>query len=263
MRCGLTFFLFLCGCLLVDSVNAEYMQAFTGNTRAATTGTSGKMTGNFAVLDRLAGGSPGDVFGTGLSNFDILLTLGSGSAAFDTSARYLYLYQLTHDPASTVSFSAFAVPNTDSSITSFGRWNASFSDNSGFISTTNAFGGDGNPFAQFSPAYVGVDNPDVAAQGGLTAPQTLTLSPTALNASFVFLGSYLLQPGKTSQLLGYTSNRAPMLVTNTDGFSGTLPKLSAFTELPPVSMVPEPSSGLLALCSLCSWFLLRRRPTSA
>jgi len=65
----------------------------------------GRMIGGsiyFAVYQRVASPAAGDTFGTGIANFDDMFREGTGinggfSPAFDTSARYLYVYQVVND----------------------------------------------------------------------------------------------------------------------------------------------------------------------
>ena len=79
-------------------------------------------------LDRLEwrGILPGDVFGTGDVTFDNLFVLGTGSAALDTHARYLYLYQQVDAPSSGEAFVADIYgdgTNKFRGATSYGEWN--------------------------------------------------------------------------------------------------------------------------------------------
>jgi hypothetical protein len=172
------------------SARAGFLLEFSGNTRTENLLGNLRDTINFAVLDRFSGPSnPGDVLGTGLADFDNLAQLGQGSRPFDTTARYLYLYQDVNSPTSTVTATITAYTAGDtrfSFVSSFAQWNLLFQDDRGVISTTNDFGADGAPFMPFAPANTGVTDPGVAdGSGANLVPLSLTLSPTA------FMGTYL------------------------------------------------------------------------
>lgn len=140
------------------------MRGFSGNAKEATTGGSGNVTSSFAVLDRLTGGSPGDVFGTGMPGFETLYVAGGGSATFDTSARYLYLGQNVVSPTSGVSFGGFLGGGSIAqywSVTSLEQWSLFLTDDGEGVSTTDDFDVKGLPFAETAPANLGVVDPSI------------------------------------------------------------------------------------------------------
>ena len=103
----------LVACLLaVPSARADALKAYTGYTRPGFTAeeraakpvavgavkTAFGATVYFAVLDG-KDGPPGDTWGTGVKDFDTMFSAGldSPNRTLDTSARYLYLYQVVND----------------------------------------------------------------------------------------------------------------------------------------------------------------------
>jgi hypothetical protein len=230
---------------------AAYLNDFSGNVKAATTGSVAKITGSFAVLDRLTGGSPGDVFGTGMPGFDTLFVTGGGSATFDTAARYLYIGQSVVSPTSGGNFDRFYASNNVAqywSVTSYEQWNVFLTDNGGIVSTTNDFGTDGLPFAETAPANLGVMNPSVTSNNSASSLVGVTGVSFTTNTYSGFYSS-ALYPGTISRLVGYTSNLPPGFVTaaSDSNYAG-----SAY-----VVPVPEPSTILLAT-SMCGLWLRRR-----
>ena len=135
-------------CVLILTLSSEakagFIQAFSGNT-APTDGVRVMSTLNFAVLDT-TGGAGTDTWGTGYANFDTAFMPGTGSPkAVDTTAEYLYLYQVTNDwPAGNANYISFttiplAVPLND--ITSWGFFaGLGLSDAFGPVTSANFFG---------------------------------------------------------------------------------------------------------------------------
>jgi len=187
---------------------AGYLAAFVGNTKGDTDPSNGRWTVNFAVLDRLSGPSTaGDVFGTGLTGFDGLDVSGGGSSSFDTSARYLYLYQFVESPTSNFFLYAAGVVGVPLPITSYEQWGLFLADDSGNVSTSNDFGTDGVSFSMLAPANIGVTDPHVSATGntGSLIGATFTQTPTS------FVGNFTsnINAGEMSGLWGVTSNAQP------------------------------------------------------
>jgi hypothetical protein len=249
----------LCGLICVSvacaRADAGFIDGFIGNVRAATTGGGGKVTGNFAVLDRLSGASePGDAFGTGMPNFDSLYVAGGGSAQFDTTARYLYLFQWMVSPTSTASFGSYFFGGSSarfSSVTSHQQWSLFLADQDGVVSTTNDFGLDGLPFSETAPANLGVVN------AHLMADPASSLLSSVVNVSFTattFSGSYspLLTPGKASRIVGYTTNLAPGFIT-----VASEPNYAGAAQVVPI--VPEPGALLLLVIGGSGCLAIRRR----
>jgi hypothetical protein len=235
-------------------VQAGYLQAFSGNTRSATGVGGGDVTGEFAVLDRLSGNSvPGDVFGTGFANFDSAMSLASGSTAFDTTARYLYLYEHVVSPSSADDFIGDGYGDQSprfSGVTSYGEWNLMFSDNAGPLSSSNSFGTDGIAFSGPSPANLGVISPSIVSPGAtLLHSVSLTLSPTSFQSTF------FVSPGQITELYGFTSNVPPTMLTQSEGpnfAGGTLPVPT-----------PEPASWILAVLGLLGLLCVTMRRRNA
>jgi hypothetical protein len=102
------------------------------NPLASDPGYKGRLIGGtvyFAVYERQdSSGLVADTFGTGVANFDELFreghsTSGNYSPALDTTAKYLYLYQVVNDrgldpPREGIVFAAFNDPKTEDVITS-------------------------------------------------------------------------------------------------------------------------------------------------
>ena len=127
---------------------SSIIQPMSGNHRAVAESRPGiDETVNFAVYQR--DGFAGDVFRTGLASFDSLFTRGNGSAALDTGAKYLYLYEVVNDGPGTDQMIEFAMHLPRNSVTSFGQWSGRLVDNVGRVSVSNAFGSDA---ARHTPA---------------------------------------------------------------------------------------------------------------
>jgi hypothetical protein len=199
------------------SAQASFPVGVFGNSRGEDPAGALRISGNFAVFDRLSGpSSPGDVFGTGLPGFDSLAILGTGSAPFDTSARYLYLYQEVNSPTSliagTVTGYGDGTPRF-SSVTSFAQWSLFLRDDRGILSVANDFGHDGAPFTPSAAANVGVTNPGVASgpSSSSLVALNLSLTPTAFVADPIG-GTFPI--GSIDRLHGFTTNLPPSLFTD-------------------------------------------------
>jgi hypothetical protein len=235
--------------------NAAYMNGFSGNVKAATSGGAGQITVNYATLDRLAGGSaPGDVYGTGMPGFDTLFVSGGGSPAFDTTARYLYLFQNVVSPTSGFGFNAFFEGGSIadySSVTSVEQWSLFLSDNAGIVSTTNDFGTDGVAFTETAPVNLGVSNPSISASGAISSLVGVS-SPSFTATTFSGSFSPILSVGATSRIVGFTTNVPPGFLT-----VASQPNYAGSAQIVPVA-VPEPISVFL-LALGCGGFSIRRR----
>jgi len=239
-----------------QTARAGYVNTYSGNSSfGSTTNTVGLYVG-FAVLDRLSGGSsPGDAYGTGNNLFDLTALAGSGSAAFDTSARYLYLYQMICSPTSAAAFSGGEFWDGQpryAALTSYAQWNLFLSDDGGKFTVANAFGVDGVPFVNMAPANLGVVSPSVIAAGS-PIQKNVVLSRTDTKFDIAF--PTLLSPGQTTQLLGFTTNSPPEIV----GFAH---EPGPFVALGHIAVpVPEPSTSALGFigCLCLVACLVRRR----
>lgn len=240
-RMRLTLILFLPFLLLASNKECEagFLPGFVGNTKGDTDPNNARWTVNFAVLDRLTGpSSPGDVFGRGLAGFDDLWLAGGGSETFDTTARYLYLYQFVESPTTTSNwFLVYAGIESDPMppITSYQQWSLFLADGAGNVSTTNDFGIDGVGFSTNPPANIGVANPHVSASGDTDSLITTTfiLTPTY----FVGIFDSHIHPGEMSGLWGVTSNAPPVF------YLAPLSEFQAGATVPIPS--PEPSTSIL------------------
>ncbi|MGE0535154.1 MAG: PEP-CTERM sorting domain-containing protein [Pirellulales bacterium] len=234
--------------------HADYLPDYSGNSRGDTDPTNGRRIVTFAVLDRLTGPSTaGDVFGTGLADFDSLAVTGGGSASFDTQARYLYLYQFvmsTESPSDWFMFRA-GVTGVPLPITSYQQWSLFLADNSGNVSPVNDFGVDGIAFSPLAPANLGVSDPHVSAVGetGSLIGATFVATPTSFGGLF----DSLIYPGQMSGLWGITSNAPPTFYFSPAG------PLEAAATIP----IPTPEASSLALLSAgamgLAGLVLRRR----
>ena len=229
-------------CASASVASASSISAFSGNTQPAK-GTGDAATVNFAVYDR-AGGSAGDTFNTGLAGFDSLFTAGSGSAAFDTSASYLYLYQTVANGGLSVFENTVGVVSPI--VTSFGSFTGtSFSD---------TVLGSPAGFSNTSPASTGATPTINGSVSDAVAPSLLIDGSSSVQAYFF---SEIPAGGK-SILWGYTSNVAPQIgntaILETTGANG-----SAATAIVPIP--PALCSGGLLIGAIALAKTRRRLPS--
>jgi hypothetical protein len=290
-RQGVAWSLLLVGLSLLGGarpVRADFLVNFSGNTTESNAGSTQTIGGtyNFAVLDRLTGGTSDNVFGAVAdpskpynpsnpnngryaSNFDSKFEAGTGSAALDTSARYLYLVQIVNNnPSTTAPIKQLSTYLDTSLLTSWGSIAADgFNDNRGQVDRNNNFGnnGPGDPHSppasgfQFNAApNLGVLKPGVVnIEGGTdpgVAPATVSLAGDKLVVTFAGDG---LAAGQRSMLIGFTSNDAPSLAGVNQLFDGS----GDFSQGQGLMPAPEPSSMVLVGCGLAGLGLLcfRRR----
>jgi hypothetical protein len=230
-------------CLLTMPVNrlhADYLQAFSGNSHAASTA-GAEIIENYAVLSR-SGGTAGDVYGTGFAGFDAL-------AGIKENAQYLYLYQFT---PLTGGFAGGAFGDSQprfGSITSVGTANLSLTDNNGAVSPTNSFGTDTAPFVGAAGASLGVISPSVGLAAGTLVPST----PSYTATTFTFTTG-AIPADQTSVLYAFTSNVAPVIIPAPPAG----PSFASGAFVAPAA-VPEPSSIVLAILGIAGLFALRQR----
>jgi len=209
---------------------------------------------SFTVLELK--GDAGDVFQTGHAGFDAAFVQGDSSPAFDTSARYLYLFQdvnLADSAADATEVRTRVLPATSRAITSWGRFEGlGFADEEGPVDAANPLGGrveGADPYA----AHRGVASPKVVALGdtpdrGVGA--NVRLSDAWLTR--VYDAPSDLKRGRRATLIGFTSNVAP---TFADAVVRPVPRAPA----DPGSVVdgsPE-ARGILRLVNLVSALVLR------
>lgn len=250
-RLVLPAFVALGAVLATAPAQAAFIAADSGNTQPYHTvpgpGVGGTV--NFAVFDN-TGGTSGDTFGTGISNFNSLFTAASGSAAFDTTAKFLYLYQTVNNGPSAGSFpiSTNTVFVTPSLLSSYGTFTGTkFSTT--VLGTPAGFGDPSTGSVPTSPVVL------VSGQAGLSAP-SLTLGSSSLRALY----SPELVSGAMSILWGYTSNSAPVFAATGLIDGGT----TADGRAPAAAVtVPEPSAVVLSLIGVPFALLLRRRVSRA
>lgn len=191
---------------------------------------------SFAVFRR--DGTAGDVFGTGYAGFDNVFNAGNGSAGFDTSAEYLYLYQYVNDGTGDDPFGSLTLGAKE--LTSWGHWTLGFCDADGAIDVGNPLGPGAEDFS-FAPRAV------LGAPGAMIG-DTLSSVPGSddrepLSMSFgnntLSLGLNL-RDGQRLSVFGFTSD-APPVVRN-----------FTLEECPDnlacggyVSTIPEPATLLL------------------
>jgi hypothetical protein len=222
--------------IFVGVSQAAFILSYTGNTFPTNAGgVDGHI--NFAVLNR-TGGVAGDEWGTGIANFDTLFAAGTGSAALDTNASYLYLFQTVNDGSNAleISQSTVAVPNA--LVTSHGTFGTlGFKYNGvnvgpGVSLGTSAAAGDISP-----ASLVGAFPSAIAVVGGVITPNTQVSGGGSQVATFLFPN---LTSGGVSSLWGYTTNSAPTgFVTSSIQDGGT----SAVGTVP--GPVPEPITLLI------------------
>jgi hypothetical protein len=231
---------------------AGYLTGFSGNTAPASvfypaSGVAGVV--DFTVLDRTTGGSAGDTFGTGVSNFNSLFTAGTTSGAFDTSARYLYLYETYNNGANgatyPISQNTVFVSQPGVSVTSYGSFK-------GAAFSTNVLGPQ-STFTTVSPATVG-STPMIVTGNSGRAPE-LSLGTSSLLALYKFANFTELQAGEHSIIWGFTSNVAPIFATTSIQDGGT----SGTGTAPTTTFVPEPSAFLSLALGLPALVLVLRR----
>jgi hypothetical protein len=190
----------------VGPARAEILPHLSGNHRARAESSSTPLADesvSFAVFRR--SGVAGDVFGTGLSNFDSLFSRGSGSPAFDTTAEYLYLYQAVNDGVGTANFSRIEFPAAQ--VTSWGTLNRRLADNDGVVRVDNPFGSNSASFQPAAPASLGVS-------GGLVSTDSAQLVPTSTSyTGGQIVSTHNLGVNATLSIFGFTSDRPPRLVT--------------------------------------------------
>jgi hypothetical protein len=236
---------------LPSRVEADFIQDFSGDT--APTGGMVTSTVNFAVLNT-TGGKAGDTWGTQYAKFDTTFTPGSGSpmASADTSAKYLYLYQVTNDSP------GVGEPNiiprvrlnlgvAVKDITSWGWWpGLGLSDAGGAITSGNFFGTSrarGNPAAH----NAGVTSPSVVALTRGTYVDSSDILAASLDGASLYSywglhGDPDLISQQRSGIYGFTTNAAPGFLpvkVFPEGIIVTPAQGSA------PSPVPEPATALL------------------
>jgi hypothetical protein len=231
-----------CAVALATSASAsraDFVSSDTGNTE--TRNASGTVDGtyNFAVLDRTTGGIAGDEFGAVVNPratspsqrfdpyFDSRFVAGTGSGALDTSARYLYLFQIVNNGTGTDALRVLETSlGSTSDITSWGYFGApgkavGAGDDLGPVSLTNDLGNNAPDFEVNGMTTTGVSRPHVTSDGSYVVPVHMTLTPNGTLVTAFDTGSPAtneLAAGHESVLIGFTSNVAPHLSATGSAF---------------------------------------------
>jgi hypothetical protein len=270
---------------------ADILGPSSGNTTAASRNNPGaySATGtiNFAVYKN-NGGAGSDVFGTGFGGLDSSgvtafntksTTLGPGAnAAFDTHAKYLYVYQLSNNGPGRMSFNAM-LPVNAKDVTSFGvlqngKTALGFTDAQGLVTGqhlasrgANNFGaqtfsgGSNSQLTGFVPNAAanllgpgGTFKPGIANDPNALGRITLDLQGNDLLVNF----PHSLKPGSTSELFYFTSNVAPTFLfgslINDDGLVA-VGQIAGPSPLggPDPSVAPAPPALVLCLLGLAAF----------
>lgn len=250
-------------------VQAGIVQNMSGNHRAVAQWVPGAdETVNFGVYRR-DGVRRKDKFGTGLAGFDTEFVRGRNSPQLDTSARYLYLYQVVNDGPGSLPFRVAGLGVPRSSITSWGSWDLALRDNSGVVGPNNQFGLDGARFVPDAPANTGINSP------GVRRVSRYQERPTVRSLSNGLQVQWQLDRGETSWIFGFTSNYAPYMwrpnpaTSANDWAIGAHPipnsptRVLALSSLTQIDLsackVPEPASVGLAMFGLGSLVIFRVR----
>ena len=210
---------------------AGFLTGFSGNTAPASTlypgaGVAGVV--NFTVLDR-TGGVAGDSFGTGVSSFNSLFAAGTASGAFDSTAKYLYLFETYNNGVNGTSYpvsqNTVFISSPMVNVTSFGTFTgAAFS--SSILGVQAAYG---------NPSGVTTGVTPVIVTGSLGRTPEVGLGSSSILALYKFGTNLELQAGQHSILWGYTSNIGPILATTSIQDGGT-----SGVGFAPSAAVPEP-----------------------
>jgi hypothetical protein len=234
--------MFVVVAMLVVSSRAEagLVSGFGGNTQPQVLGTEGFV--NFAVFDT-AGGSLGDHFGTGLANIDTELN----AAGFNTTSKYLYIFQVANEGPDIASASVRVNPVTvtgDGLLAGIG-----FSQ----VTLGNRFlGSVGSSPGNISPAVTDATQSEAKAvlEVALTSPALVSLTNSSLVATF---NPTLSDAGSDlSALFGYTSDNMPVY-----GFGSIQDGGLAANGIVPTTAIPEPSSLALGLLSIFGCMAIR------
>jgi hypothetical protein len=210
--------------------------------------------------------------GAGFSPTSGTFVAGTGSGALDTTAKYLYLYQVTNNGSISASISSASIGINTGSATSYGYFTGStLSDNAGEVRGTplpvgNDFGTDGAVFVNGAPANLGVVTPGmVAATGtGVQVPKVPTsVSINGTGSSLVVSWtaasgtSSPIANGGRSVVFGFTSNLSPAILI------GSIVDHGSTGNGHVISTSPEPGSFLAAAiacpCLFGFWGWKRRR----
>lgn len=252
-----------------------------GNTQAGNlaAGSTVRGTVNFAVFDK-TGGSAGDTWGTGSAGFDAAFAalLGTGlPLGLDTTAPYLYLYQLTNE-SNVSGIGRFTIQSTTAgvaSITSLGTWiDKGFADAGGNINGTvpiatvgNALGpanvvgdyvlGDGVTLLGGAGPLAITTQAGSIFSGGVGGPGTPLRIPFSADLDGIsgvigfqinsLAGTTKLAIGQTTTIVGFTSTQ-PISFDETNVIDGSTARGTVPVPAPEAAnIVSLLSAGLVGL----------------
>jgi len=259
-------------------VQADFMQGYSGNTRAkgdAGTGIDG--TFSFAVID-----DTGVRWQDAVGGFTFV-PASDYRGTLDTKARYLYLYQAVNDGTNTTTIDDVTINLGHSQYGDITSWGYFMAGNNG-VSLRDSQGRVGDLLAAGNPQLNAFGDTDNASYGLGVAPANLGYAPgsagfdsslTDLAAPFMvrlsqqsttvalkaYFDSIVNQPDLDfrSTIFGFTSNVAPGFdtVNFQDGGGQAIGTV--------VAPVPEPATvaGLLTLLPLLGWWTWRNRRKSS
>jgi hypothetical protein len=228
--------------------SAGFIPIFLGNSQP--TSGSNVYIVNFAVLDQ-TGGSDGNTWGadpTNQLNFNAQFRAGTDSPALDTTATYLYLYQVVNDsnldgPSITLQILALFTDLNLKQITSWGFFGGlGLADDMGRVNADNSFGMDRVNRENPAPINLGVKDPSVVKVNGALPPSTSLTRMTAAMGLFNAQWAGIM-PTQYSSIFGFTTDLtpgAPPMDVGVKGSDNTFPLGQV------VTVNPEPS-GLVLL----------------
>ncbi len=238
------------------STRAGLISSASGNTRPFLGSTTTQGYVNFASFNK-TGGVTGDTYGTGISNFDSVLTANFGANAL--TGAFLYLYQTVNTAATSPPLSQNSVGVDTTALIAKGILSAyRFQDNGGLVSASNPLGNTAAAAQQNSPASTGVtfSGSILTTSGAATTPSALNLGAGSLQA--VYSGPTYLPANSVGSLFGYTSNLGPGVLSTGIIDGGATANGTIYGG---VTVVPEPSSiVMLSIAGACGLAgLVRKR----
>ncbi len=278
--------LWLSICCTQSRAKAGYLRGASGNT--APTANNLMSTLDFAVLTN-EGGKLDTWRASDVANFNFDGTFTAGSPlpgqkaapALDTSAGFLYLYEVNNDFAkgngNTITRVSVPLPVPIADITSWGYFSAlGLADFAGPVTSANFFGSTrvrGNP----AVASLGVTDPNVVALAAdYVTPTDVFVAKRGKDATFTatFRGKSLLAAQGRSVIFGFTSPDAPLglLLGNGKEFvqagisgvgadrtpGGARGSVPALAPPPNPGGLPEPASAVLLASGMLLTVLLHR-----
>ena len=194
-------------------------------------------------------------FGVGDNAEIVALNAFAHTGTLDTTAAFIYLYQVTDNTVDIGSSAVALNASLLSSLTSFGYFTGRGFHDGAEVTNANPFGTFDGVYSNLpDPATLGVATPTTVSllAGTFKDPTTVTLNDIPLSAidslGVTFSGTSLLLPGDRSSLIYFTSNFAPKVDngTITDGGTGVNGFVISPTDNPDqILPIPEPASLLV------------------